>query len=196
MRAAWAGVDEAGRGPLAGPVVAAAVILPRRFDVIGIDDSKKLTPIAREEAAARIKKRAIYCIAVADVIEIDELNILRAALLAMKRALDGLSIVPKGVLVDGNQPVHGVDYPVKCVVEGDAKYAQIAAASILAKTFRDALMRDLSLQYPNYGFDHNFGYSTREHFVALDKLGPCDLHRRTFAPVRDKLLQPCLAIED
>lgn len=175
-------------------MVAAAVILPRRFDVCGIDDSKRLTPAAREEAAERIKARARYCIAVADVCEIDSHNILQASLLAMKRALDGLGIEPKGVLVDGNQPLRGLQYPCKTVVEGDGKYAQIAAASILAKTHRDALMRELAQKYPGYGFEHNFGYSTPEHYRALEELGPCALHRQSFAPIRWRL-QPALALD-
>ncbi|MBA3725264.1 MAG: ribonuclease HII [Armatimonadetes bacterium] len=193
MRVSWAGADEAGRGPLAGPVVAAAVILPRRFDATGINDSKLLTPPQREEAAARIKDRACYCIVVSEVAEIDRINILQASLLAMQRALVGLSKSPLGALIDGNQPVRDLPFPGQCVVKGDQKYAQIAAASILAKTYRDQLMRDLSFHFPEYGFDHNFGYSTPEHFRALDKYGPCALHRRSFAPIKERL-QLCLEI--
>lgn len=193
MRVSWAGADEAGRGPLAGPVVAAAVILPRRFDTSGINDSKLMTPIAREEAAVRIRDRACFCIVVSDVAEIDRINILQASLLAMQRALIGLGRSPLGALIDGNQPVRDLPFPGQCIVKGDQKYAQIAAASILAKTYRDQLMRDLSVNYPEYGFDHNFGYSTPEHFRALNKYGTCDLHRRSFAPIK-ALLQPCLEI--
>jgi ribonuclease HII len=193
IRRDWAGADEAGRGPLAGPVVAAAVLLPRSFDVTGIDDSKRMTPAAREEASKRIRDKAHYCIIAEDVPIIDEINILRASLSAMKRAFIGLGKCPMGGLVDGNQLVHGLSFPVQCVIKGDQKYAQIAAASILAKTFRDAVMRELSVIYPEYGYDHNFGYTTPEHFRALEKHGPCPLHRRSFAPIRE-LSQLCLEI--
>lgn len=188
----WAGVDEAGRGPLAGPVVAAAVLLPKGFRISGIDDSKKLTRLQRERACERIKKQAAWAIAVCQVDEIDRMNILRASLFAMRKAICELPEVPLGVLVDGNMPVADLDVPCSPVIDGDAIYASIAAAGILAKVHRDALMCQMAAEYPGYGFEKHFGYSTPEHFRALDDLGPCALHRRSFAPIRDRLLQPCL----
>jgi ribonuclease HII len=194
LRQGWAGLDEAGRGPLAGPVVAAAVILPRSFDRTGIDDSKKLSREQREEAAERIREKCVWAISIGEVEEIDRINILRSSLAAMKRALDALEKRPLGALVDGNQLFH-TRLPLKAVVEGDAKYAQIAAASILAKTFRDDLMRKLAEEYPGYGFESHFGYSTPEHYRAIEKFGPCPLHRRSFSPFKEAQ-QPSLAIAD
>ncbi len=183
-----AGVDEAGRGPLAGPVVAAAVILPDGFDVAGINDSKKLSPHRREELAVRIRKEAVWAVEAAEPQEIDRLNILHASLAAMSRALDALGVVPDGALIDGNRvPLWG-GCSLRAVVKGDGKYAAIAAASILAKTCRDAIMREAAKQYPGYGFELHFGYPTPAHLEALKLLGPCPIHRRSFSPVREALL--------
>jgi ribonuclease HII len=190
-----AGLDEAGRGPLAGPVVAAAVILPKGFDLEGIDDSKKLLPERREELALRIKKEARWSVASLDHREVDRLNILWASMEAMCQALNALGVDAKRIYLDG----HIIPVPLrgraKAVIDGDAKIACIAAASIIAKTTRDALMRELGAQYPEYGFERLFGYSTPEHFEALRKHGPCAIHRRTFAPVRE-FEQPCLIFAD
>lgn len=188
----WAGADEAGRGPLAGPVVAAAALLPRGFRAVGIDDSKKLTRAEREELAGRIRAKACWAVAVCTVEEIDRLNILRASLEAMRKAILALPDLPEGVLVDGTMPVCDLPIPCKPVVDGDAIYASIAAAGILAKVHRDALMTDFAQEFPEYGFDKHFGYSTRDHFRALEEHGPCPIHRRSFAPIRNQLLQPCL----
>lgn len=175
-----AGVDEAGRGPLAGPVVAAAAILPRGFDVEGLDDSKKLTPDQREALAVRIRESAVYCVALATVEEIDRLNIFWATMLAMERAVAGLGEAPSRILVDGNRVPNG--FSGEAVVKGDGKFACIAAASILAKTERDRMMRECAERFPDYGFDAHFGYATPEHLRALEEFGPCDLHRKSFAP--------------
>lgn len=188
-----AGADEAGRGPLAGPVVAAAVVLPDGFDVSGINDSKKLTPAQREELATVITDTATWCVEVVDVEEIDRINILWASMAGMARALERIGAAR--ALIDGNC-LPKTTVPVEAVVGGDGKYACIAAASILAKTTRDSLMRDLSLEYPEYGFDVHFGYSTPEHIAALDKHGPCPLHRRSFARISDLINQPCLTFDE
>ena len=177
-----AGVDEAGRGPLAGPVVAAAVILPKGFDIEGLNDSKKLEPKVREELAIRIKERATFFVASASVEEIDRLNILWATMLAMERAVRGLSASPSRILVDGNRVPAGFEGEWK--IKGDAHYACIAAASILAKTERDRMMSELSSVHPEYGFEKHFGYSTPEHFRALEEFGPSPIHRKSFAPCR------------
>jgi ribonuclease HII len=178
------GVDEAGRGPLAGPVVAAAVILHPRRPVEGLADSKTLTPRRREELAQEIRSRAIaWAVAAASVEEIDALNILRASLLAMRRAVDALSVKPQRVLVDGlYRPELAI--PMRAIVGGDATVAAISAASILAKVARDASMVKLHEEYPLYGFDRHKGYTTDEHLVALRAHGACSVHRRSFAPVR------------
>lgn len=190
------GLDEAGRGPLAGPVVAAAVYLPPDFDIEGLNDSKKLTALQREELEARIK-RAPHAIASVEVATIDSINILQASLTAMTRALEDLeSRLPsrkRKILLDGNQIPAGLKERARAVVCGDGIYACIAAASILAKTERDRLMRSYAEQYPHYGFERNFGYGTPEHLRALEEFGPCPLHRRSFEPVARKLLQPELA---
>lgn len=191
----WAGVDEAGRGPLAGPVYAAAVILPEGFDCEGLDDSKVLDAATREELAVRIRAGAVWCIAAAQVDEVDRLNILHATMAAMRRAVEGLASLPMGVLVDGNRLPPGLQVPGEAVVDGDATHACIAAASILAKTARDARMRELALEFPGYGFERHFGYSTPEHFAALKELGPCPIHRRSFAPVRASE-QLCLTFDE
>lgn len=178
------GVDEAGRGPLAGPVFAACVVLRKQNRIEGLADSKQLTPGRREELAVQIRERAAgWAIASASVQEIDRLNILRASLLAMRRAVGQLLIEPHEVLVDG---LHcpAVAFPVRAIVDGDALVAEISAASILAKTARDALMVQLHALYPEYGFDSHKGYSTPQHLQALQRFGICPIHRRSFAPVR------------
>jgi ribonuclease HII len=177
------GVDEAGRGPLAGPVVAAAVLLDPENPIVGLNDSKKLSARRREVLAAEIRKRALaFCVAEASAEEIDAMNILQASLLAMRRAVAGLFPAPAAAVVDGNRCPE-LPMPVSAVVQGDGKIAAIAAASILAKTARDALMRELHATYPHYGFDRHMGYPTAAHMLALQQHGPCPQHRKTFAPV-------------
>jgi ribonuclease HII len=183
-----AGVDEAGRGPLAGPVVAAAVILDDLKPIKGLADSKVLTARRREALAEEIRAKALCCsVALASAAEIDQLNILQATLLAMQRAVAGLRLLPQRVVVDGNR-VPRLPMPVAAVVKGDAKVAAISAASILAKTHRDQLCLELHERYPGYGFASHKGYPTAEHVDALQRLGPCDEHRRSFAPVRGALI--------
>jgi ribonuclease HII len=178
-----AGIDEAGRGPLAGPVFAAAVILDPTRRIRGLKDSKVLLPGRREELAVLIRERAIaWAVASADVHEIDALNILRATLLAMRRAVDALAVVPLEAIVDGNQ-CPTLACPVYAIVKGDRDVASISAASILAKTARDALLVELDALYPQYGFAHNKGYGTPEHLAAINRFGPCPVHRKSFAPV-------------
>ena len=178
-----AGVDEAGRGPLAGPVVAAAVILDDLQPIAGIDDSKKLTAKRRERLFDDIRARALcFSIAEASVAEIDTMNILQATLLAMKRAVEGLRLRPVKVLVDGNRlPV--LDVRAEAIVQGDALVPAISAASILAKVHRDRLCDELHQLYPVYGFDQHKGYGTAQHLQALQAHGPAACHRMTFAPV-------------
>jgi ribonuclease HII len=180
-------VDEAGRGPLAGPVVAAAVILDERKRIRGLDDSKKLTPAVRERLFEEIHEKALcFAIAEANVEEIDRFNILQATMLAMKRAVEGLRLKPSKVLVDGNRlPVLTV--MAEAIVQGDAKVKAISAASILAKVHRDRLCQRLHEEHPHYGFDGHKGYPTPEHLAALRVHGACIHHRRSFAPVRDAL---------
>ena len=185
-----AGVDEAGRGPLAGPVVAAAVILDPARPIDGIGDSKQLTEQQRDVLAVEIKARALaWFVASADVAEIDRLNILQATLLAMRRALLGLHIAPTHVQVDGNRAPSlagsGLTCTVQTIVKGDASELAIGAASILAKTTRDAIMIELDAVYPGYGFAGHKGYPTPAHVKALQQLGACPIHRRSFAPVRN-----------
>jgi ribonuclease HII len=183
-----AGIDEAGRGPLAGPVYAAAVILDPARRIRGLRDSKVLTAEQRESLAVEIRAHAIaWAVASADVAEIDTLNILQATLLAMRRAVEGLSVLPVEALVDGNQCPR-LACPVYAIVKGDRDVASISAASILAKTERDALLIELDVLYPEYGFAHNKGYGTPEHLAALVRHGPCEIHRRTFAPVAQMAL--------
>jgi len=184
-----AGVDEAGRGPLAGPVVAAAVILDPRRRIEGLADSKLLAPETREALAPRIRARAVaWAVAWADCEEIDALNILQATLLAMRRALLALPIAPTHVRVDGDRMPHLADLPLVCSIEaivgGDRTVASISAASILAKTYRDALMRWLDGCYPGFDFAQHKGYATPAHLEALRLLPPSPVHRRSFAPVR------------
>jgi ribonuclease HII len=182
-----AGVDEAGRGPLAGPVVAAAVILDDLQPIKGLADSKVLTPLKREKLFDEIRAKALCCcIAEASAAEIDQINILQATLLAMRRAVEGLRLKPARVLVDGNRiPVLKV--PAEAIVKGDAKVGAISAASILAKVHRDRLCLALHEQHPQYGFDGHKGYPTPEHLAALRAHGACPEHRRSFGPVRDVL---------
>jgi len=186
------GVDEAGRGPLAGPVYAACVILDPARQIRGLADSKVLAPERREVLAERIKERAIaYAIASASVEEIDTINILQASLLAMSRCVAALSVTPHEVLVDGNQ-LPPVSLPCRAIIGGDASVRSISAASILAKTARDAFMRELHAVRPEYGFDKHKGYSTPEHLSALRVHGVCEFHRKSFAPVRELLVQRVL----
>ena len=182
-----AGVDEAGRGPLAGPVVAAAVILDDLQPIKGLSDSKVLGRRTRERLFDEIRARALCCsIAEASVEEIDRLNILQATLLAMRRAVLGLRLPPHRVVVDGNR-VPVLPMPVEAIVKGDAKVQAISAASILAKVQRDRLCADLHASHPQYGFDGHKGYPTPEHLAALRAHGPCEAHRRSYAPVRAAL---------
>jgi ribonuclease HII len=202
------GVDEAGRGPLAGPVFAAAVVLDDRSPILGLDDSKRLSPKRRTELAAQIRKSAhVWAVAHATVEEIDRLNILKATMLAMVRAvsaiqtsiqadlgiegrsgpLSGPLAGPLLALIDGNQLPTDLPCPGCAIIGGDAKIPAISAASILAKTERDLMMGQLAIQWPGYGFEIHQGYGTRAHLEALNRLGPCPEHRRSFAPVRARL---------
>ena len=184
-----AGVDEAGRGPLAGPVFAAAVILDARNPIKGLADSKKLTRLKREKLFDEIRAKALCCsIAQASAQEIDEINILQASLLAMRRAVEGLRLRPAKVMVDGNRiPV--LDVLAEAIVQGDALVPAISAASILAKVERDRWCVELDVQYPNYGFAKHKGYGTAQHLSALRELGACEQHRKTFRPVDQALAQ-------
>lgn len=174
------GVDEAGRGPLAGPVCAAAVILPSNLDIPGLNDSKKLSDKRRRELFPVIKEKAIaYSIAFVDHTQIDEINILQATYLAMEHAINGLQIKPDLALIDGNR-AKDFGVPVKTVVHGDSLSANIAAASVLAKVSRDDYMLEMAQTYPGYGFEIHKGYGTKAHYEALTKLGPCPIHRMTF----------------
>lgn len=181
------GVDEAGRGPLAGPVVAAAVILDSDRPIAGLNDSKKLSEKKRAALAIEIREKALaWAVAEASVEEIDQLNILHASMLAMTRAVNALAISPERAMVDGNRcPKLGI--PAEAVIQGDGKIASIAAASILAKTVRDAGMRQLHERYPQYGFDRHMGYPTAAHFAALETHGASPVHRKSFAPVARQL---------
>lgn len=182
------GVDEAGRGPLAGPVYAAAVVLGTGFDLSGLADSKQLTPARRELLAGKIRAGAqAWAVGSATVEEIDRLNILKATLLAMSRAVEALSLTPDEVLVDGNRAPPWV-HKTRCIVGGDALEPAISAASILAKTARDAVMRELAVAHPGYGFERHAGYPVPAHLEALRRLGPSPAHRRTFAPVAQMLI--------
>ena len=177
------GVDEAGRGPLAGPVVAAAVILDPLNPISGLNDSKKLSAKRRDALAVEIRAKALaWSVAEASVEEIDRINILQASLLAMRRAVEGLKIQPETALIDGNRCPQ-LACPAEAVVGGDGKVASIAAASILAKTVRDAGMLLLHAEYPMYGFDRHMGYPTALHLQALREHGPSPVHRRSYAPV-------------
>lgn len=183
-----AGVDEAGRGPLAGPVVVAAVILDPRRPIVGLADSKMLCESERERLAALVRERALaFSFVAVEVDEIDRYNIFHATMLGMRRALDALSLAPAYALVDGNHLPKPMPCPARAVVDGDAKEPAISAASIIAKTVRDRIMCDLDRVHPGYGFAQHKGYSTPEHFDALGRLGPCPIHRRSFAPVRQSM---------
>ncbi|MBR0517271.1 MAG: ribonuclease HII [Firmicutes bacterium] len=176
-----AGVDEVGRGPLAGPVVAAAVILPRDFDVLGIDDSKKLSPKKREELFEVIKEKALaWAVGWVGPERIDEINILEATKEAMTQAVQGLSLPPDHVLIDGNFTVRALALPQTAIVKGDANSTSIAAASILAKVTRDRYMEEMDAVYPGYAFASNKGYGTKAHYDGLKAQGPTPIHRKTF----------------
>jgi ribonuclease HII len=180
-----AGVDEAGRGPLAGPVYAAAVVLDPDRPIEGLDDSKRLTPERRDVLAVLIRERALaWAVASASVEEIERLNILQATMLAMRRACLGLSFAPALILVDGNRLPKGLPCSARAVVGGDALEPAISAASILAKTARDACCMDMHARHPQYAFDRHKGYGTALHLARLAEFGPCPEHRRGFAPVR------------
>ena len=186
------GVDEAGRGPLCGPVVAAAVILDPARPIAGLADSKKLSEKRREQLAIEIREKALaWCIAEASVEEIDRLNILHATMLAMQRAVAGLALVPDRVLVDGNRCPR-LELPCEAVVKGDSLVAEISAASILAKTARDAHLLELDKRYPQYGLAGHKGYPTAAHLAALRAHGACDIYRKSFGPVRDVIANPPL----
>lgn len=183
-----AGVDEAGRGALAGDVFAAAVILNPDAPIIGLDDSKKVSPSRRKTLETEILARSLsWSVAQVSVRDIERINILQASLLAMQKAIKGLRITPQLVRVDGNHEVDS-DFPCEAVIGGDAIHAEISAASILAKQARDRYMQDLSVRYPGYGFELHKGYPTRSHRVALQALGVSEQHRRTYAPIRSLLV--------
>ncbi|MFC2352015.1 ribonuclease HII [Eikenella halliae] len=185
-----AGVDEAGRGPLVGSVFAAAVVLPEEYDLPGLTDSKKLSERRRDELAVLIKQQALaWCVAAASVEEIDRLNILHATMLAMRRAVHGLERLPEKVWIDGNRVPPDLGCEAEAVIKGDSKIIQISAASVLAKTARDAEMYALAERYPQYGFERHKGYGTAEHLAALQRHGALPEHRRSFAPVREILAQ-------
>ena len=180
-----AGVDEAGRGPLAGPVAVAAVILDPARPIDGLDDSKRLTPRRREMLYSQIVEHALaHCIVFVDAAEIDRINILQATLAGMTRAVRGLAVEATRVLVDGNRLPPDLPCPGNAIIGGDALEPCISAASILAKVARDRYMLELDRRHPGYGFARNMGYPTAEHLSALQRLGPCPEHRRSFAPVR------------
>lgn len=186
------GVDEAGRGPIAGPVVAAAVILDRRRPITGLRDSKLLSARRRSTLASQIRRDAqAWAVAFASVEEIDALNILQATMLAMRRAVEALDSVPDEVWIDGNRSPD-LQIPVRTIVGGDRLHAEISAASILAKTVRDAEMLALHQTYPHYRLDRHKGYATREHLALLERFGPSAIHRRSVAPVRRRLQQGLL----
>jgi len=182
-----AGVDEVGRGPLAGPVVTAAVILDPDNPVDGLNDSKKLSPKKREQLAVEIHEKALaWCFGRAEVEEIDQINILHATMLAMQRAVAGLTLKPTKVLVDGNR-TPDFSMPAEAIIKGDGKIAEISAASIIAKVCRDQEMCEMDDLYPGYGFIKHKGYPTSHHLAAIETLGVCAIHRRSFAPVQRQL---------
>ncbi|MCW5943506.1 MAG: ribonuclease HII [Fimbriimonadaceae bacterium] len=189
-----AGIDEAGRGPLAGPVVVAAVVLPEEFDAEGLDDSKQLDRATRELLAERIRRDAHWSIAYATIEEIERRNILWATMDAMERAYLGLGLPHGSAVVDGNRIPTGLFGIAEAVVAADARIECVAAASILAKTERDDHMRALALEFPEYGFDKHFGYATPQHMKAIEDHGPCRIHRLGFAPFRQDP-QLCLALD-
>lgn len=180
-----AGVDEAGRGPIAGPVVASAVILPDGVKIEGLNDSKKVTPSNRERLFSTISKEAVCLgIGIVDTQTIDRINILQASLLAMKKAIENMSVLPSLIIVDGIFTVPGVKVPQKAIPKADSTYKVVSAASILAKVTRDKIMEDYELVYPGYGFAKHKGYPTKEHVNALKKKGVCPIHRLSFRPVK------------
>lgn len=180
------GVDEVGRGPLAGPVISAAIILNKEKIPEGINDSKKLSKKKREVINEELISQHKFAIGIASVEEIDKINILQASLLAMKRAVLNLNIKPQSILVDGNK-LPDLEYNMYPIIKGDSKSISIAAASIIAKVYRDKLMQDLSLQYPGYYWEKNSGYGTKQHLLALDNLGVTPIHRKSFAPIYNML---------
>jgi ribonuclease HII len=181
-----AGLDEAGRGCLAGPVVAAAVILPKDYTHSFLNDSKQLTKTQRESLRTDILRDALaWAVAEVSNHRIDEINILKASFLAMHRAVEKLSIIPEHLLIDGNRFTPYPHIPHTCIVKGDAKFMAIAAASILAKTYRDDLMEHLSITFPQYGWQHNAGYPTLKHRAAIQEFGTCHLHRLSFRLLKD-----------
>lgn len=189
-----AGVDEAGRGPLAGPVTVAAVILPEQLpDILkGLDDSKKLSEKKRLALLEPIKSLAIcWSVIHVDVATIDAINIFQATMRGMKQAVEALKQSPNRVLIDGNKIPQDFPWDAEAIVGGDGKIAAISAASILAKSARDALMKEMAIKHPGYGFEQHKGYGTSQHVMALKTLGPCDIHRHSFAPVREAA-QPAL----
>lgn len=191
-----AGVDEVGRGPLAGDVVTAAVILDPKQPIKGLTDSKKLTENRRNQLAAEIQEKALsWCIARASVVEIDRYNILQATMMAMARAVDGLSIYPEYVAVDGNR-IPCWDYSAEAIIKGDDKVPAISAASILAKVCRDAEMVGYDKIFPDYGFSNHKGYGTKQHRQAIQRLGPCTIHRQTFEPVKSILANSSSIIKE
>ena len=180
------GVDEVGRGPLAGPVISAAIILNKEKIPEGINDSKKLSKKKREFINEELISQHSFAIGIASVEEIDKINILQASLLAMKRAVLNLNIKPQTILVDGNK-LPDLEYNMYPIIKGDSKSISIAAASIIAKVYRDKLMQDLSLQYPGYYWEKNSGYGTKQHLLALNNLGVTPIHRKSFAPIYNML---------
>ena len=180
------GVDEVGRGPLAGPVISAAIILNKEKIPEGINDSKKLSKKKREVINEELISQHKFAIGIASVEEIDKINILQASLLAMKRAVLNLNIKPQTILVDGNK-LPDLEYNMYPIIKGDSKSISIAAASIIAKVYRDKLMQDLSLQYPGYYWEKNSGYGTKQHLLALNSLGVTPIHRKSFAPIYNML---------
>ena len=180
------GVDEVGRGPLAGPVISAAIILNKEMIPEGINDSKKLSKKKREVINEELISQHSFAIGIASVEEIDKINILQASLLAMKRAVLNLNIKPQTILVDGNK-LPDLEYNMYPIIKGDSKSISIAAASIIAKVYRDKLMQDLSLQYPGYYWEKNSGYGTKQHLLALNNLGVTPIHRKSFAPIYNML---------
>ena len=180
------GVDEVGRGPLAGPVISAAIVLNKEKIPEGINDSKKLSKKKREVINEELISQHKFAIGIASVEEIDKINILQASLLAMKRAVLNLNIKPQTILVDGNK-LPDLEYNMYPIIKGDSKSISIAAASIIAKVYRDKLMQDLSIQYPGYYWEKNSGYGTKQHLLALDNLGVTPIHRKSFDPIYNML---------
>jgi ribonuclease HII len=187
-----AGVDEAGRGPIAGPLVVAAVLLPYGFNAKGINDSKQLSKEQRDEAFFRIIALAHTATVIINPHEIDRLNILNATLQGMSQALRELTPNPQKALIDGNRLPPNPPCPVETLIKGDSKNAAIAAAGIVAKVTRDRLMTELALAYPGYGFENHFGYHNPAHIQAIAKLGPCPIHRHSFEPIKTLVNQPLL----